>query len=59
MKVVVAVVLLLFTAFCVYGFIAAGEPGANHIYFRVGYPVAGLLSLAGAVGLLAGGQRTQ
>jgi len=58
MKVVVAVVLMLVTAFCVYGFIAAGEPGPNHIYFRVGYPVAGLLSLAGAVGLLAGGRRT-
>ena len=59
MKVVVAVVLLLVAAFCVFGFIAAGEPGANHIYYRVGYPVAGLVSLAVAAGLLVGGRRTQ
>jgi hypothetical protein len=59
MKVVVAVVLLLVTAFCVYGFIAAGEPGEINTYFRVGYPIAGLVSLAGAVALLVGGRRTQ
>jgi hypothetical protein len=38
-------------AFCVYGFIAAGEPGPNHIYFRVGYPVVGIISLVAAASL--------
>ena len=47
-----ALVLLLVAAFCVYGFIAAGEPGPNHIYFRIGYPVIGILCLALAVAML-------
>jgi hypothetical protein len=47
-----AFLLLLVAAFCVNGFFAAGEPGPNHIYFRVGYPVVGIASLAAAVALL-------
>jgi hypothetical protein len=47
-----AFLLLLVAAFCVYGFFAAGEPGPNHIYFRVGYPIVGIVSLAAAVALL-------
>lgn len=46
MKAVFAVILLLVAAFCVFGFIASGEPGPNHIYFRIGYPLVGLLCLA-------------
>src|SRR5687768_6414522 len=52
MKKVIAVILLLVAAFCVYGFIAAGEPEPNHIYFRIGYPIVGIASLAAAVAML-------
>ena len=45
-------VLLLLAAFCVYGFIAAGEPGPNHIYYRIGYPLVGIVCLATAVAIL-------
>jgi hypothetical protein len=48
----IAFVLFLVAAFCVYGFIAAGEPGPNHIYFRTGYAIVGLVSLVAAVALL-------
>jgi hypothetical protein len=51
MKVAVSLVLFLVAAFCVFGFIAAGEPGANNIPFRIGYPLVGLLCLAIAVAL--------
>ena len=44
--------LLLVSAFCVYGFVAAGEPGVSSGW-RVGYVVAGTLSLVSAVLLLA------
>jgi hypothetical protein len=49
---VIPFVLLLIAAFCLYGFIAAGEPGPNHIYFRVGYPIVGIVSLVTALALL-------
>jgi uncharacterized membrane protein len=52
MKGVIAVVLLFVAALCVYGFIAAGEPGPNHIYFRIGYPIVGIVCLATAVAML-------
>jgi len=52
MKAVIAVVLLLVAAFCVFGFLAAGEPGANHIYYRVGYPLLGIVCVAAAVAML-------
>ena len=57
MKVVFAVVLLLVAAFCVFGFFAAGEPGAANHYYRVGYPIAGLGALATAIGLLVTSRR--
>lgn len=52
MRAIAAVVLLLVAAFCVYGFIAAGEPGPNHIYYRIGYPLVGILCLAAAAAML-------
>jgi hypothetical protein len=33
----------LVALFCLYGFIAAGEPGPNHAAFRIGYAVVGIL----------------
>jgi hypothetical protein len=52
MRMAIAFALLLFTAFCVYGFIASGEPGPNHIYYRIGYPLAGMIALAAAVSFI-------
>jgi hypothetical protein len=52
MRAAVAVILLLVAAFCLYGFIAAGEPGPNHIYYRIGYPIVGIVCLAAAVVML-------
>jgi hypothetical protein len=48
---------MLFTAFCVYGLIASGEPGPNHVYFRVGYAVFGFVSAAVAIAMLAVGKK--
>lgn len=59
MRAVLAVPLFFVAAFCVYGFIASGEPGANNFYFRVGYPVVGVVCLALAVALFAGGRKSQ
>ena len=56
MRSVFAMLLLVVAAFCVYGFIAAGESGPTHIYFRIGYPILGLACLAGAIALLMGGR---
>jgi len=52
MREIVAILLLLVAAFCVYGFIAAGEPGPNHIYFRIGYPLVGIVCLGIAIASL-------
>lgn len=52
MRPIFAVILLLVAAFCVFGFIASGEPGPNHMLFRIGYPLVGILSLALAVAAL-------
>jgi hypothetical protein len=57
MRGALAMLLLAVAAFCVYGLIAAFEPGPTHIYFRIGYPILGLACLAGAVALLMGGRR--
>lgn len=52
-----AMLLLLVAAFCVYGFMAAFEPGPTHIYYRIGYPIVGIACLAGAFALLMAGRR--
>jgi hypothetical protein len=52
-----AMLLLVVAAFCVYGFIAAFEPGPTHIYYRIGYPILGIACLAGALALLMGSRR--
>jgi hypothetical protein len=51
-KEIAAAILLLVAAFCVYGFIASFEPGPRAIYFRVGYPIVGVLCLVVAVAIL-------
>jgi hypothetical protein len=51
MRAALALLLLLVAASCGYGFIAAGEPGPNHMYFRVGYAVVGIVCVAAAVAL--------
>jgi hypothetical protein len=52
MKTSAAFFLLLVAAYCVYGFIAAGEPGPGHIYYRVGYAVSGLVCVGIALAIL-------
>ena len=59
MRTLLAFPLILLAAFCVYGFIASGEPGPNHIYFRVGYAVVGFLCAALVVALLAVGEKRE
>jgi hypothetical protein len=54
MKAALALLLLLIAAFCVYGFIAASEPGPNHIYFRIGYALVGIACVTGAIALSLG-----
>jgi hypothetical protein len=46
-----AIVFLPLALFCVYGFVAAAEPGNYHIVWRIGYPVLFVACLA-AVGRL-------
>ena len=49
---VIAGVLLLFpAAFCVFGFLASFEPIPHAMLFRIGYALAGLGMLTGAMGL--------
>ena len=43
-----AFLLVCIAAFCVFGFLTSFEPGAGHIYFRIGYPIVGLVCLIGA-----------
>ena len=40
-----AVFFAILAVFCVYGFIASFEPGPRNVYFRIGYPIVGLVSL--------------
>jgi hypothetical protein len=56
MRAATAFMLLLIAAFCVYGFIASGEPGPNHIYFRIGYAVVGVICAAAALSMLLRGK---
>ena len=39
------------TIFCVYGFLAAQEPGNSAIYFRIGYPIIFIISLMSIIRL--------
>jgi hypothetical protein len=55
MRAATATALLLMAAFCGYGFLASGEPGPNHIYFRIGYAVVGVACAAAALSLLRRG----
>lgn len=43
--------LALLGAFCVFGFIAAFEPGPGHLYFKLLYASAGLSCLVSGVKL--------
>jgi hypothetical protein len=52
MKTSAAFFLLLVAAYCVYGYIAAGEPGPGHFYYRVGYAVLGLVCIGIALAML-------
>jgi hypothetical protein len=51
MKLVVGVVLLVFAAFCGYGFLASFEPmeGGSALAWKIGYGVLGLGSLVLAI----------
>lgn len=57
MRALAAILFFAAAAFCAYGFIAAGEPGPDHIYFRVGYPIVGIACLAIAVATLMPGRK--
>lgn len=54
MRHAIVLLLLLIAIFCIYGFVASSEPGANSVYFRIGYSLAGLQSAAAAAALLIG-----
>lgn len=41
MRTATALALLLIAVFCGYGFVASGEPGPHHDYFRIGYAIVG------------------
>jgi hypothetical protein len=41
MRPVKTLLLALVAGFCLFGFLASGEPGPNHVYFRIGYAVVG------------------
>lgn len=47
-----ALILLAFALFCVFGFLASFEPGADWWGFKVGYAALGLTSLAAASWLI-------
>lgn len=55
MRVVRAAALLLFAAFCLFGFLASGEPGPNHQYFRIGYAIVGIACAASAISMIRRG----
>lgn len=56
MKWIVAFVLLLVMAFCVFGFLASWEPTPGAMYFRVGYAIAGL-AVAATIGAILARRR--
>ncbi|MCH2104421.1 MAG: hypothetical protein MK297_10465 [Planctomycetes bacterium] len=58
MRVLLALILLGFTAFCSFGYLATYEPGIEGaMVFRVGYGGAIIASLYGVIRLLRGGRR--
>ncbi len=56
MKVLLSLVLLAIAAFCSFGFLATFEPVDGALAWRVGYGVAILACLFGALRLLRGGR---
>jgi hypothetical protein len=52
MRAVKSLLLLLVAGFCLFGFLASGEPGPNHAYFRVGYAVVGVAAVVYAAVIL-------
>jgi len=59
MRVLLALFLLAFTAFCSFGFLATYEPGDGHLTWRIGYGIAIMASLYGALRLLRGGRSSE
>ena len=57
MRVLLALFLLAFTAFCSFGFLASFEPGDGAIQWRIGYGIAVIASLYGVARLLRGGSK--
>ena len=57
MRILLALILLGFTAFCSFGYLATYEPVEGAMAFRVGYGVAIIASLYGVIRLLRGGRR--
>lgn len=55
MRIPLVLLLLAFTAFCCFGFIATFEPVEGALTWRIGYGVAIVASLYGVVRLLRGG----
>ncbi len=55
MRVLLAIFLLAFTAFCSIGFLHSFEPGDGAIVWRVGYGIAVIASLYGVLRLLREG----
>jgi hypothetical protein len=48
-RLILATILLAFAGFCLFGFLAAGEPGVtNVVAWRVGYAVAGICAIVAA-----------
>ena len=56
MRVLLALFLLAFTAFCSFGFLATYEPVDGAIAWRIGYGIAIMASLYGVLRLLRGGR---
>ncbi len=54
MRILLALILLGFTAFCSFGYLATYEPVEGAMAFRVGYGVAIIASLYGVIRLLRG-----
>ncbi len=59
MRVLLALLLLAFTAFCSFGFIATYEPVDGAIPWRIGYGIAVIASLYGVARLLRGGSKEE
>ena len=57
MRVLLALFLLAFTAFCSFGFLATYAPVEGALTWRIGYGVAIIASLYGVVRLLRGGRK--